>query len=112
MDLDPVLLVLLPDLLELAGDAERWVKDSLLLATIRAPWLRVVIVGQRVPMPFGEPWAAVSSAPIELRTPSPEDWFAYGQPVNPDLTLEFVKSALKHSKGKSSVMALLCRGGN
>ena len=59
----------------------------------------------------------MSSRPLtnlksSLRTPSPEDWFAYGQPVNPDLTLEFVKSALKYSKGKRSVMALLCRGGN
>jgi hypothetical protein len=104
----PTLLIF--DTFERAGDAERWVKDNLLLSIITATWLRVVIVGQRVPLPPGEPWAADSSPPIELRPPTPEEWFAYGQPHNssPEFTIEFVRSAHAFVKGKSSVLAQLC----
>jgi hypothetical protein len=87
----PTLLIF--DTFELAGEAERWVKENLLLSVISAPWLRVIIVGQRVPARLGEPWAGVSSPPIELRPPTAEEWFEYGQPHRPGLTLEFVRQA-------------------
>jgi TIR domain len=96
--------LLIFDTFELAGEAERWVKENLLLSVISAPWLRVIIVGQRVPLRLGEPWTGVSSPLIELRPPTAEEWFEYGQPHRPGLTLEFVRQAHKFSGGKSSVL--------
>jgi hypothetical protein len=98
----PTLLIF--DTFELAGEAERWVKENLLLSVISATWLRVIIVGQRVPARPGEPWAGVSLPPIELRPPTAEEWFEYGQPHKPGLTLEFVRQAHEFSGGKSSVL--------
>ena len=79
-------------------------KENLLLSVISAPWLRVIIVGQRVPARPGEPWAEVSLPPIELRSPTAEEWFEYGRSHRPDLTLEFVRLAHSYSRGKSSVL--------
>jgi hypothetical protein len=98
----PTLLIF--DTFELSGEAERWVKENLLLSAISALWLRVIIVGQRVPARPGEPWAGVSSPPIELRPPTADEWFEYGQSHRPGLTLEFVRQAHKYSGGKSSVL--------
>jgi hypothetical protein len=70
----PTLLIF--DTFELAGEAERWVTDNLLLAIVSCAWLRVIVVGQRVTMPHGEPWAGDSYAPIELSPPTPEEWFS------------------------------------
>lgn len=108
----PTLLIF--DTFELAGEAERWVKDNLLLAIVPSTWLRIIVVGQRVPSPHGEPWAGDSSPPIELRPPTPEEWFAYGQPLNrsPEFTLELVKQVHAVVSGKSSVIAQLCRPGS
>jgi hypothetical protein len=98
----PTLLIF--DTFELAGEAERWVKENLLLFVISAPWLRVIIVGQSVPTRVGEPWVGVSSPPIELRPPTAEEWFDYGQPHKSDLTLDFVRRAHKYLGGKSSLL--------
>src|SRR5262249_57568970 len=65
----PTLLIF--DTFELAGEAERWVKDNLLLDVIRAPWLRVIIVGQRVPTPHGEPWPDLTPPPPPPSPPPP-----------------------------------------
>jgi hypothetical protein len=104
----PTLLIF--DTFELAGEAERWVKDNLLLAVIRAPWLRVIIVGQRVPKSYGEPWADFSSQPIELHPPTPEEWFTYGKSykASPEFTLEWARSLHAFANGKSSVIAQVC----
>ena len=104
----PTLLIF--DTFELSGEAERWVKDNLLLAVVSAPWLRIIIVGQRVPIPRGEPWEDMSAEPVELRPPTPEEWFAYGQTHNrsPEFTIQFVRNAHNFAKGKSSVLAQLC----
>jgi hypothetical protein len=104
----PTLLIF--DTFELAGEAERWVKDNLLLAVVLAPWLRVIIVGQRVPRPHGEPWAGVSFPPIELRPPTPEEWFEYGKchHSSPEFTIEWVRSLHACVNGKSSVIAQVC----
>jgi hypothetical protein len=103
----PTLLIF--DTFELAGEAERWVKDNLLLDVIRAPWLRVIIVGQRVPTPHGEAWARVSSPLIELRRPTAEEWFTYGKQykTSREFTLKFVRTAYTMANGKSSILAQL-----
>ena len=101
----PTLLIF--DTFELAGEAERWVKENLLLSVIRAPWLRVLIVGQRVPAKHGEAWEGISSDLIELRPPTPQEWFEFGKPNKPGLTLEFVRQAHEISDGKSAVLAQL-----
>ena len=44
------------------------------------------------------------SPPIELRPPSAEEWFEYGHPHRPDLTLEFVRTAYQYAQGKSAVL--------
>jgi hypothetical protein len=102
----PTLLVF--DTFELAGEAERWVKDNLLLTIITETWLRVIIVGQQVILPRGEPWAGESSPPIELYPPTPEEWFAYGKHHNTSLTIDFVRSAHDSTRGNGSLLAQLC----
>jgi hypothetical protein len=99
--------VLIFDTFELAGDADRWVRENLLLSIGRASWLRVIVVGQRTTQPHGEPWATFSAKPIELRSPSPQEWFDYGQPHKPGITLEFVEKAHECCGGKSTVLAQL-----
>jgi hypothetical protein len=106
----PTLLIF--DTFESAGDAQRWVKDNLLLAVVRSPWLRVVVVGQRTTKPFGEPWAEISAPPIELRSPSPQEWFDYGLPHKPGITLEFVRQAHECCGGKSALLAQLLGPGS
>ena len=101
----PTLLIF--DTFELAGDAERWVRDGLLLSIMRAPWLRVIVIGQKTINPHGEPWAGLTSKPIELRPPSPQEWFDYGREFRPNLTLDFVNQAHEMSGGKSALLAQL-----
>jgi hypothetical protein len=101
----PTLLIF--DTFEFAGDAERWVKENLLLALVRAPWLRVIVVGQRVPQPHGEPWAAFSSPVIQLREPTVEEWLEYGIPHKPSIDLDFVRRAHECCSGKSTILAQL-----
>jgi hypothetical protein len=101
----PALLIF--DTFEDAGDAEQWVKEHLLVALIRSPWLRVLIAGQRIPERGGASWDAEASATIVLSTPAPEHWLAYSQPYKPGITLEFVQQAHQHSGGKPSVLAQL-----
>jgi hypothetical protein len=101
----PTLLVF--DSFELAGEAERWVKEDLLLSVIRAPWLRVIILGQRVPAKMGEPWADISFDLIELRAPTPQEWFEFGQSQRPGLTVDFVRQIHELVGGRSSVLAQL-----
>jgi hypothetical protein len=105
----PTLLIF--DTFELAGDAERWVKDNLLLSVIASTWLRVIVVGQRATVPNGEPWEGHSFATIQLRQPTPEEWYAYGKPhhTSPEFTLDMVRSVYKWVGGKSSLIAQICR---
>jgi hypothetical protein len=104
----PTLLIF--DTFELAGEAERWLKENLLLSAVRTPWLRIILVGQRVPNKHGEAWAGISSDPVELRAPTPEEWFDFGKPHHdsPEFTLELVRSLHATVKGKSSVLAQVC----
>jgi hypothetical protein len=100
----PTLLIF--DTFELAGDAERWIKETLLLAIIRAPWLRVIVVGQKTAVPHGQPWAGLSHEPIELRLPTAQEWFEFARTHKPELDLDFVERAHR-SCPKSAVLAQL-----
>ncbi|ABW29287.1 toll/interleukin-1 receptor domain-containing protein [Acaryochloris marina] len=101
----PTLLIF--DTFEMAGEAEAWMQQSLLLSIIRETWLRVIVVGQHTLKVHGEPWDEASISPIELSLPTPEEWFEYGQTYEPGLQLEFVRTAHQYSKGKSTTLAQL-----
>lgn len=99
--------VMIFDTYEHAGEAQDWVEKQLLPALLRAPLLRVVLAGQRVPERTGAPWAAGTSPVVQLSSPRPEDWFAFGQPHKPGLTLEFVRQAHACCKGRAGLLAQL-----
>jgi hypothetical protein len=101
----PTLLVF--DTFEMAGEAERWVKESMLPALLRSCWLRVVVVGQAALRPHGEIWADCGEPPIELRPPSAQEWFDFGRTHRPELTLEFVNQVHELARGKSGLLAQL-----
>jgi hypothetical protein len=100
----PTLLIL--DTFESAGEAERWVKESLLLSVIRSPWLRIIIVGQRVPNKHGESWEDMCTL-VEVRAPTPQEWFAFGKRHEPSITLDDVRMLHGLARGGSSLMAQL-----
>jgi hypothetical protein len=101
----PTLLIL--DTFELVGEAEQWVKGTLLLQAARTTWLRVVIAGQRIPDQHGEPWTSVCAPSIELARPDAQQWFDYGRQYKPDLTLDFVQQVHAITNGRSAVLAQL-----
>jgi hypothetical protein len=101
----PTLLIL--DTYEQAGEAADWVEKELLTSLIRAAWLRVVIVGQRVPPAMGAVWTEVARRPLDLQPPPPEDWLAFGNLYKSGITLEFVRKAYELCGGKASTMAQL-----
>ena len=101
----PTLLIF--DTFEMAGEAERWVTGSLLVAMIRATWLRVIVVGQKSTRAYGEPWAQLSAQPVALKPPTPEEWFDYGQLHRENLTLDKVFTVHELSGGRSTVLAQL-----
>ena len=94
----PTLLVF--DTYEAAGEARDWIEKQLLPSLIRARWLRVVIVGQRVPEVVAATLGTVSSPVIKLQPPPPKDWFLFGQQHNPEITLEFVSRAYGYAAGR------------
>ena len=101
----PTLLVF--DTFEKASESEgKWVKENLLLSVIRAPWLRIIIVGQHVPLKVGESWED-SAALIALNPPNPQDWFDFGKRHEPNITLKEVRRLHQLSRGKSSLLAQL-----
>jgi hypothetical protein len=102
----PALLIF--DTYEAAGQAQRdWVEKELLIQLIRTPLLRVVIAGKTVPESVDIIWSSVAHAAIDLKPPSPSEWFAYGKQYRPDLTLEEVETACRLTKGKPSLLAQL-----
>jgi hypothetical protein len=101
----PTLLIF--DTYEHSGEAQDWVEKQLLPTLMRAPWLRVVIVGQFVPSAAGAIWASVAPEPLQLLPPPPADWFEYGKKHRPDLTLQFVEMAVHHAANKASLLAQL-----
>ncbi|MGI8427463.1 MAG: SEFIR domain-containing protein [Actinomycetota bacterium] len=98
----PALLIF--DTFEAAGEAEQWVKEHLLVALIRQPWLRVVIAGQHVPERAGAAWDAEASPAVILTEPGPEHWLTFGQQFKPGVTIDFVREAHKLCGGKASLL--------
>ena len=109
---DPYPTLLIFDTFEDAGEAEDWVRKSLLLAMMRLPWLRLVICGQRTLAILGEPWETRSSDLIRLRQPTPEEWLSFGITNQPNLTLDYVVWAcdcFSGQKNKNSLIAQMLR---
>lgn len=104
---DPRPTLLIFDTYEAAGEADDWVRNSLLLAMMRCAWLRLVICGQRTAGSRGEPWETRSSDLIQLGRPTPEEWWDYGKSRQPDLSLENVRWAYESCGGQSIVLAEL-----
>jgi len=104
---DPRPTLLIFDTFEMAGEADDWIRNSLLLAMMRCPWLRLVICGQRTVGRRGEPWESCSSDLIKLGRPTPEEWWDYGKSRHPGLTLENVRWAYESCGGQSIVLAEL-----
>lgn len=101
----PTLLIF--DTFEAAGEAKDWVEMQLLPTLIRAGWIRVVITGQSVPASAGVVWTSVAATPIQLEPPRPQEWFEYGEPHRPGLTLEQVEIACQLASNKASLLAQL-----
>lgn len=104
---DPYPTLLIFDSFEVAGEAEDWLRKSLLLAMKRLPWLRLVICGQRTLATMGEPWETRSSELIQLRKPTPEEWLAFGIVNQPDLTLENVVWACECTSSQKNQTSLI-----
>ena len=99
----PTLLIF--DTYEVAGEAEEWVDRQLLSSLIRAPWLRVIIAGQRIPKTTGT--TPNASPIIVLQPPPPADWHEYSKRHRPELTLDDVETACRLALGKPSLLAQL-----
>jgi len=100
---DPTLLIF--DSFEDAGVVKAWVRNSLLVNMMRCPWLRIVICGRTTLASRGEPWETGSYDLIQLRRPTPKDWWHYGIIRDDDLKLAFVNEVYARCKGNSYVLA-------
>lgn len=100
----PALLVF--DTYEAAGDTKDWIESVLLPHLVSARWLRVVIIGQSVPIRAGSTWESIAAGPLTLQLPGPEDWLAYGR-VNRGETIDidFVTQVHHYADGKPSLLA-------
>lgn len=101
----PCLLIF--DTYEDAGDAERWICDSLLASLHLYQWLRVVIAGQNVPPCHGKLWDEEAMV-LNLAQPEPVHWHTYAQTNGRAMSLRFIQEAHKHTNGKASILAQLC----
>jgi hypothetical protein len=102
----PTLLVF--DTYEAAGEAKDWIESVLLPHLVSIRWLRVVIIGQSVPIRAGSTWESVATSTLTLQLPGPEDWLVYGRANRGDIVnLEFVTQAHLLGEGKASVLASL-----
>ncbi len=89
-----------------SNEAQDWVEKQLLPSIIRNTWLRIVIVGQRVPEQ-NVIWEDDASPILELLPPPPADWFEYGKKFRSDLTLELVEQGCILARNKPSLLAQL-----
>ena len=95
----PTLLIF--DTYELAGEADRWVRETLLTRLIRAPWLRIVTAGQ------SHPGSDDDARIIRLTEPSLDDWLAFALESKKPATLDFVREAHALCGGSAAVLAKL-----
>lgn len=101
----PSLLIF--DTYEDAGDADRWIRESLLNSLLQHEWLRVVIAGQEVPPCHGRLWEDDTKV-LTLAPPEPVHWHAYAQANRRTFDLSFVETAHAAVNGKASILAQIC----
>jgi hypothetical protein len=101
----PALLIF--DTYEQTGEAQDWMEKQLLPTAIRAPWIRIVVTGQRVPERAGAIWESDARPLITLKPPLPADWLDYGRMHNPDITLEQVKTLCDFAADKAPLLQQL-----
>lgn len=101
----PSLLIF--DTYEDSGEADRWMRESLLTSLHRHPWLRVVIAGQEVPACHGKLWDDDTKV-LTLTQPDAVHWHEYAKANGHTMPLRFIKEAHKHIQGKASILAQLC----
>ena len=99
----PALLIF--DTFESAATLSQWVEDYVLVKLIHAKWLRVVVVGQKVPGKGGKAWDAIASPTLVLTSPTAEHWLSFGKSFKPDIDPEFVRSAYELTGGKPSLLS-------
>jgi tetratricopeptide (TPR) repeat protein len=101
--------ILVFDTFEVAGELGEWMETQLLPTVIRSPWLRVAVLGQRVPERAGAIWESVCSPIVVIDRPSAEDWFEYSREFRSGISVDFVRSAYSLSNGKPSILDELLR---
>lgn len=99
----PTLLIF--DTFEHAGKAEQWMEGVVLQGLLRAPWMRVVIVGQRVVPSIEQVWSDISAPEVVLKPPSPQEWFEYGRRHDPNITLDEVHVVHRRARGRAGLLA-------
>jgi hypothetical protein len=98
--------VVIFDTYEAAGDAKGWIESVFLPYLVSAPWLRVVIIGQSVPLRAGTTWESVAASTITLRSPDPQHWFEYGRAHRgEEVDLNFVTQVHEYAGGRGSLLA-------
>lgn len=100
----PALLIF--DGYEFAGEADRWVRESLLTNLHRSPWLRVILAGQKVPDCHGHGWEEDSHI-ITLAPPNPDDWLTYALENKRSVDLDIVTHIHTLARGRASAIAPL-----
>jgi hypothetical protein len=102
-------MLLLFDTFEQGGEWARWVEEDALLAALRAPWLRLLVAGQRVPNPAGAAWSSCAAPVIKLELLPWEPWYQFGKRHHPALAPEIVQEVHRLSNGNHSLLKqLLC----
>jgi hypothetical protein len=101
----PTLLIF--DTYEDAGDADRWVRESLLTSLHRHDWLRIVIAGQTVPTCHGQPWEEAAIV-LTLNPPSPQDWHNYAVQNQRSISLTTLTEVHRNCCGRWSMLDTLC----
>lgn len=101
----PSLLIF--DTYEDAGDADRWMRESLLNSLDQHHWLRVVIAGQEVPACSGKLWEEDTKV-LTLSPPEPDHWMAYARSNNKTISATTLAEVHKLTGGKASILAQLC----
>jgi len=97
--------LLLFDTFEQGGQWSRWIEERVLLEIPRAPWLRVIVAGQRVPQISGTAWAGHAAPILQLEQLKWEDWYHYGCRHHPNLTEDFAQQLHRVTKGRHTHMS-------
>lgn len=92
------------DTFEQAESARSSIENDLLVSLIEASWLRVIILGQKVPSRLNTPWQDISSE-IRLSLPTVQEWYDYGKQHTPDLDFNVFQQVYKLCEGESALLA-------